>query len=118
MQYSTRKRIGALATTAPILMLTLIMLTSPSASAALLPLHRLPVNHQMVFKPAIAANAPNIPTIIAHPNIGLLVNHRVDSNTAMRLFIENGNSNSHTSNTISSPVVVNHINQGVTTQDT
>jgi len=106
---------GALATTIPILMLAIIMLTSPSASAALLPFHRLPVNHQMVFKPGIAANTPNIPTTIVNPNIGLSLNHQILSDPA-RLHDQNGNSNSRISNPISSIVVVNHVTNTVSLQ--
>ena len=142
MQFSSGRRIGALATTILVMMLAIIMLTFPSASAALLPFHRLPVNHQMVFKPAIAssilttpgnvahpkivlpvnhqmvfkpaigANPPNIPTIIVHPNIGLSLNHQIFSNPA-RLHDESGNSNSHISNPIASIVVVNHVTDSV-----
>jgi hypothetical protein len=115
MQFSTRRRIGALATIVSIFMLAIIMLTSPSASAALLPFHRSPINHQMIFKPVIAANPQNIPTIIVHPNTGLSLNHKIFSDAA-RLHDENGNSNSRIPSTVSSvPVVpvVNHLTQTV-----
>jgi sRNA-binding regulator protein Hfq len=141
MEYSTRKRIGAFGTTVPVLLLAVIIITSPSASAALLPIHRLPVNHQMVFKHAINASPQHIPRIIVHPNIGLPVNHQmvfkhaitaspqhipriiVHPNIglpvnhqmvfkhALKLHDQNGNSNLQISKPISSLVVVNRVTQ-------
>jgi hypothetical protein len=111
MEYSTRKRIGAFGTTVPVLLLAVIIITSPSASAALLPIHRLPVNHQMVFKHAITASPQHIPRIIVHPNIGLPVNHQMVFKHALKLHDQNGNSNLQISKPISSLVVVNRVTQ-------
>jgi hypothetical protein len=115
MQYCTSRRAGALLTTVPILMLAIIMLTSPSASASLLQFHRLPVDHQMVFKPAIASSALTIPVNVVHLKIGLPVDHQMAFKPA-RLHDRNGNSNSRISNTNSSIVVVNHVTQHVSIQ--
>jgi len=108
MNHSTRKRIGALGTTVPILTLVTIMLTSPSASAALLPFNHL-VNHKMVFRHVIAGDPLTIPTIVVPRSIGLPVNHQVVFKHTTKLSDESANINSQIPDTSSSVVVVNHV---------
>jgi hypothetical protein len=107
MHHSTHKRIEALATTIPILTLVTIMLTSPSASATLLPFQHL-ANQQMVIKHPMAGDQLTIPTIVIPANSGSPLNHQLIFKHPTNLPDENANPNPHISNTISSVVVVNH----------
>jgi hypothetical protein len=98
MQDSNGKRFGALVTTIPLLILAIVMLGAPSASA-LTPFHGFLGNHHASFAPAfLGASSPDSSLL---PYRGLSVNYHSGSTAALKLYQEGDNSNSHVTNTVS-----------------
>jgi hypothetical protein len=97
MQDCNGKRFGALVTTIPLLMLAIIMLGAPSASA-LVPFRGFPANHHTAFAPAFLGSPPTGTSLL--PFHGLSVNYDTGSTPALKLHYGD-NSNSHVTNTVS-----------------
>ncbi|MGB6674644.1 MAG: hypothetical protein WBE34_19630, partial [Candidatus Nitrosopolaris sp.] len=92
MQDCNGKRFGGLVATIPLLMLAIIMLGAPSASA-LVPFRGFPANHHTAFAPAFLGSPTDSSLLPSH---GLSVNYHTGS-TPYR-----GNSNSHVTDAVSS----------------
>jgi hypothetical protein len=97
MQDSKGKRFGSLVTTIPLLVLAIVMLGAPSASA-LMPYHVFFGNHHVSFAKAFL-RAPS-PEISLLPYHGLSVNYHTGGTPALKLY-QADNSNSHVTNTVS-----------------
>jgi hypothetical protein len=98
MQDSNGKHFGALVTTMPLLVLAIVMLGAPSASA-LMPFHGFLGNHHASFASAfLGAPSPDTTFLLYH---GLSVNYQSGSTAAFRLYQEADKSNSHVTNTVS-----------------
>ena len=102
MQDCNGKRFGGLVATIPLLMLAIIMLGAPSASA-LVPFRGFPANHHTAFAPAFLGSPTDSSLLPSH---GLSVNYHTGS-TPYR-----GNSNSHVTDAVSS-VGFKHIGKTV-----
>ncbi|MGB7956235.1 MAG: hypothetical protein WCF23_19860 [Candidatus Nitrosopolaris sp.] len=102
MQDCNGKRFGGLVATIPLLMLAIIMLGAPSASA-LVPFRGFPANHHTAFAPAFLGSPTDTSLLPSH---GLSVNYHTGS-TPYR-----GNSNSHVTDAVSS-VWFKHIGKTV-----
>jgi len=90
-QDSKGKRFGALVTTIPLLVLAIVMLGTPSASA-LMPYHVFLGNHHVSFaKDFLGAPSPEISLLPYH---GLSVNYHTGGTPALKLY-QADNSNSH-----------------------
>jgi hypothetical protein len=98
MQDSNGKRFGALVTTIPLLILTIVMLGAPSAYA-LMPFHGVLRNNHASFAPAFLAT-PSPDTSLL-PYYGLRVIYHPGSTPALNLYQEGDNSNSHVTNAVS-----------------
>jgi hypothetical protein len=98
MQDSNGKRFGALVTTIPLLILAIVMLGAPSASA-LMPFHGFLGNHHASFALALLG-APSPDTSLL-PYHGLSVNYHSGSISALKINQEADKSNSHVTNTVS-----------------
>ena len=93
MQDSSGKRFGALVTTIPLLILAIVMLGAPSASA-LMPFHGFLGNHHASFAPSfLGASSPDTSLLPYHGQSG--------STAALKLYQGADNSNSHVTNTVS-----------------
>jgi hypothetical protein len=97
MQDCNGKRFGALVTTIPLLMLAIIMLGAPSASA-LTPFRAFAANHHTSFAPDFLGSPPTDTSLL--PFHGLSVNYHTGSTPALKLHYGD-NSNSHVTNTVS-----------------
>jgi len=96
MQDSNGKRFGALVTTIPLLILAIVMLGAPSASA-LMPFHGFLGNHHASFAPSfLGASSPD-----TSPYHGQSVNYHSGSTAALKLYQGADNINSHITNTVS-----------------
>ena len=98
IQDSNGKRFGALVTTIPLLILAIVMLGAPSASA-LVPSHGFLRNHHSSFAPGFLG-VPSPDTSLL-PNHGLSVNYHIGSTPALKLYQEGDNGNSHVTDTVS-----------------
>ena len=96
MQDCNGKRFGALVTTIPLLMLAIVMLGAPSASA-LVPFRGFPANHHSSFGPAFLGSPTDTSLLPFH---GLSVNYHTDSTPALKSHY-GYNSNSHVTEAIS-----------------
>jgi hypothetical protein len=96
MQDCNGKRFGALVTTIPLLMLAIVMLGAPSASA-LVPFRGFPANHHSSFGPAFLGSPTDTSLLPFH---GLSVNYHTDSTPALKLHY-GYNSNSHVTEAVS-----------------
>ncbi len=97
MQDCNRKRFGGLVTTLPLLMLAIIMLGAPSASAHV-PFRGFPANHHTAFEPAFLGSPPTDTSLL--PFHGLSVNYHTGSTPALKLHY-GGNSNSLVTDAVS-----------------
>jgi hypothetical protein len=96
MQDCNGKRFGALVTTIPLLMLAIVMLGAPSASAHV-PFRGFPANHHSSFGPAFLGSPTDTSLLPFH---GLSVNYHTDSTSALK-FHYGYNSNSHVTEAVS-----------------
>ena len=95
MQDSNGKRFGALVTTIPLLILAIVMLGAPSASA-LVPFDGFLRNHHASFAPGfLGVPSPDKSLLPYH---GSSVNYHTGSTPVLK---EGDNSNSHVTNTLS-----------------
>ncbi len=98
MQDSNGKRFGALVTTIPLLILAIVMLGAPSASA-LMPFHGFLGNHHASFASSfLGASSPDTTLLPYH---GQSVNYHSGSTAALKLYQGADNINSHITNTVS-----------------
>src|SRR5438128_1169815 len=97
MQDCNGKRFGALVTTIPLLMLAIVMLGAPSASA-LVPFRGFPANHHTTFGPAFLGSLPTDTSLL--PFHGLSVYYQTGSTPALKLHYGD-NSNSHVTEAVS-----------------
>jgi len=82
MQNCNGKRFGALVATIPLLMLVIVMLGAPSASA-LVPFRGFPTNHHTTFGAAFLGSPPTVTSLL--PFHGLSVNYQTGSIPALKL---------------------------------
>jgi len=98
IQDSNGKRFGALVTTIPLLILAIVMLGDPSASA-LMPFHGFLGNHHASYAPSfLGASSPDTSLLPYH---GQSVNYHSGSTAALKLYQGADNINSHITNTVS-----------------
>jgi hypothetical protein len=97
MQDCNGKRFGVLVTTIPLLMLAIIMLGAPSASA-LVPFRGFPANHNTAYASAFLGSPPTDTSL--SPFHGLSVNYHTGSTPALKLHY-GGNSNSPVTDAVS-----------------